>query len=823
MADLEEGMRLTQESADAEAQAEEQSAFGKYWDKSGATADTFDPASSGYDYDTARRWGMGPTGTGDNDGHWGSVAPASPEAIEQYGLPDGSYMLLKGSQHKTFNKAVAAEQARGSVIVKHGDRYYSVPNQGGPMDPITRHHYANIANGTAKRNDNGSLSTVYTAQVDGADGRPTLIPTIWDGKELSEEDAVAAANTGIQWPTADTHPELRQKDEQLHKGMLASTTPEEAQMVLGADNSGVYAAGGEVKDKPSAFARYWDKSTAGIARGASSIGRSFIDGLGNAAKDIVTSQQSYQQNVHPAMWDKLPLAEGDVQRDWGSTGELYGQPLPEGHAINPETGKIHVISEDQRLSPLASFAGYTADAVLDPMGGGLLAAKAARNLNTPLEEMQRTAGMFLGEKSAKGAVASALGKAMGKHHQAETIYKTTLWWSTKSKAAGGKEAHAAKVEYMSEQSKIWKQHGWYKEPETGQWKFEVDDSAASINMNPKYASSKPIYADNYTFYLEDVLEHEELYKYLPEAKNIVIRFEDVDSNVSGSFTPNGWWGEHLITVNKEAARGSDLGYAEAIKSTILHEVQHMAQLKEGFKKGTNKRRFKPTPDQATGIRAELKEISQVPFEQLTKSQHRRFTELQELIDLNADPYHSYKTTMGEVEARLVQKRRNLDRLKRSESYPEQSKSNMLHEEGIDPEDMHGRTGIASNLDGNAIMMSEGKGLLSKSEPKLIEAYVGNKAVPRLEDGSTPKALYRHMSKAEYDEGMKTGVFKNKGSYTHASATPDARYAEGDSVLVKIDYDDADGWSAKYGDGGSTVYAGTFEDIPASKISKVTKK
>jgi len=136
-------------------------------------------------------------------------------------------------------------------------------------------------------------------------------------------------------------------------------------------------------------------------------------------------------------------------------------------------------------------------------------------------------------------------------------------------------------------------------------------------------------------------------------------------------------------------------------------------------------------------------------------------------------------------------------------------------------------GISAAVDGGAALLGpvglgiKGLGKVAgRKADKLIEAYVGNKTVPRLEDGSTPKTLYRHMSKAEYDEGMKAGVFKNKGGYTHASASPDTRYADKDSVLVKIDYDDADGWSAKYGDGGSTVYAGTFKDIPANKISKI---
>ena len=53
------------------------------------------------------------------------------------------------------------------------------------MDEITKHHFTNIATGKAKKNNDGSLSTVVTRQVDLPDERgkrvPTLIPSLYDG------------------------------------------------------------------------------------------------------------------------------------------------------------------------------------------------------------------------------------------------------------------------------------------------------------------------------------------------------------------------------------------------------------------------------------------------------------------------------------------------------------------------------------------------------------------------------------------------------------------------------------------------------------------
>ena len=72
---------------------------------------------------------MGPTGTGENKGHWGSVTMASDADKKKFGLPDDSYIVLKGRNHETWNKAVDAEAARGSEIVKFGSRYFSVPRK----------------------------------------------------------------------------------------------------------------------------------------------------------------------------------------------------------------------------------------------------------------------------------------------------------------------------------------------------------------------------------------------------------------------------------------------------------------------------------------------------------------------------------------------------------------------------------------------------------------------------------------------------------------------------------------------------------------------
>lgn len=72
----------------------------------------FDPEGTGYDYETARKWGLRP----DASGHW-------PSRVPQTG------MLLKGRKHKTWPLTEQGEAKAGFGIEFRDGRYYSVPKQ----------------------------------------------------------------------------------------------------------------------------------------------------------------------------------------------------------------------------------------------------------------------------------------------------------------------------------------------------------------------------------------------------------------------------------------------------------------------------------------------------------------------------------------------------------------------------------------------------------------------------------------------------------------------------------------------------------------------
>lgn len=90
-------------------------------------------------------------------------------------------------------------------------------------NPIWQHHQKNVDEGTYVKNDDGSISTVYTTIM--GDGEyEYLIPQVWDGKILSEDEAwERAMSSGIDWPREPAGEEgvrkLEQLDEQLHENM----------------------------------------------------------------------------------------------------------------------------------------------------------------------------------------------------------------------------------------------------------------------------------------------------------------------------------------------------------------------------------------------------------------------------------------------------------------------------------------------------------------------------------------------------------------------------------------------------------------------------
>lgn len=150
--------------------------------------------------------------------------------------------------------------------------------------------------------------------------------------------------------------------------------------------------------------------------------------------------------------------------------------------------------------------------------------------------------------------------------------------------------------------------------------------------------------------LEDVLEHPLLFAAYPEAKDIMVRVNP-KMHRGGSFSVMDT-GEKVITV----------GRAEQL-STLLHEIQHWIQNKEGFARGSSPSSLMIYPETREALRQAIAkvpdDISVADGKQIEKDIYRR--------------------TAGEIESRDVQARQRFT--------PEQRKAiEPYSSENIAPED-----------------------------------------------------------------------------------------------------------------------------------------
>jgi hypothetical protein len=127
---------------------------------------------------------------------------------------------------------------------------------------------------------------------------------------------------------------------------------------------------------------------------------------------------------------------------------------------------------------------------------------------------------------------------------------------------------------------VWNETQWFKGPD-GKWRFELDDSGAYL---------RPLHGENisalesigprseFGWTVGDVLDHPKLFEAYPQLANVKVTrnpgFFDAFGLTQGAFY------EDKNTINITP-------YAKDPLSTLLHEVQHWVQAREGFASGGN--------------------------------------------------------------------------------------------------------------------------------------------------------------------------------------------------------------------------------------------
>ncbi len=160
------------------------------------------------------------------------------------------------------------------------------------------------------------------------------------------------------------------------------------------------------------------------------------------------------------------------------------------------------------------------------------------------------------------------------------------------RAIGAPTGQLAKAQAMLDEGKteqeVWDATGWNKEA-SGKWAFRIDDSGAKVkDLGDKRESIKG--------WLEDYLNHPELFKAYPQLKDITIEFkpgigEEGNFKAStGMVSGRNWRGN--ITVGIGEFPMNKKRVLEQAKSTLLHEISHAIQEIEGFARGGSPEGFR---------------------------------------------------------------------------------------------------------------------------------------------------------------------------------------------------------------------------------------
>lgn len=191
----------------------------------------------------------------------------------------------------------------------------------------------------------------------------------------------------------------------------------------------------------------------------------------------------------------------------------------------------------------------------------------------------------------------------------------------------GRNANGANLESLREAQEmqaagadmesIRKTTGWH-EGMDGKWRWEIDDSKMEYHRagdalfgrnHPEYAEQqrleqKMLYGEltdteqarlraltetwgrernrlserveRGNARLEDVLDHEELFRAYPQLRHVRVVFDETPKGVLGSFSAEG----NQITISEELR--------DAPQDVLIHEIQHAIQNAEGFAKGSNR-------------------------------------------------------------------------------------------------------------------------------------------------------------------------------------------------------------------------------------------
>ena len=265
----------------------------------------------------------------------------------------------------------------------------------------------------------------------------------------------------------------------------------------------------------------------------------------------------------------------------------------------------------------------------------------------------------------------------------------------------GKNANGANLDSLREAQEmqaagadmesIRKATGWH-EGMDGKWRWEIDDSKMEYHRagdalfgrnHPEYAEQqrleqKMLYGEltdteqarlraltetwgrernrlserveRGNARLEDVLDHEELYRAYPQLRHVRVVFDETPKGVLGSFSAEG----NQITISEELR--------DAPQDVLIHEIQHAIQNAEGFAKGSNRQYWEEKLTngdeiQSKGFQEAREKLIQFQLDEANEEVLALRDQLEKAEELD-DDFREYDRIWEEAERRGLDKKIN---------------------------------------------------------------------------------------------------------------------------------------------------------------------
>lgn len=265
----------------------------------------------------------------------------------------------------------------------------------------------------------------------------------------------------------------------------------------------------------------------------------------------------------------------------------------------------------------------------------------------------------------------------------------------------GKNANGANLDSLREAQEmqaagadmesIRKATGWH-EGMDGKWRWEIDDSKMEYHRagdalfgrnHPEYAEQqrleqKMLYGEltdteqarlraltetwgrersrlserveRGNARLEDVLDHEELFRAYPQLRHVRVVFDETPKGVLGSFSAEG----NQITISEELR--------DAPQDVLIHEIQHAIQNAEGFAKGSNRQYWEEKLTngdeiQSKGFQEAREKLIQFQLDEANEEVLALRDQLEKAGELD-DSFREYDRIWEEAERRGLDKKIN---------------------------------------------------------------------------------------------------------------------------------------------------------------------